>query len=60
MQIRQQITYLLLREHLSVPWHLVTAITDDVRCPVIIRRHSATGEILAFERTLKAWALALP
>ena len=60
MQIRQQIIDLLLREHLSVPWHLVTAITDHVRCPVVIRRHSAAGEILAFERTLKAWALAFP
>ncbi len=58
MQIGQQISDLLLVEHLAVGRHLVAAEPDHVRYAIIIGRHAAFRQILALENAFHAGALS--
>ena len=58
MQVGQQISDLLLVEHLAVGRHLVAAEPDHVRHAIIIGRHAAFRQILALENAFHAGALS--
>ncbi len=60
VQIRQQVVDLLLTEDLGVAWHLVAPQANDIRDPVVIRRHPAHWQIWPLENTFHAGALPAP
>jgi len=58
MQVGQQISDLLLVEHLAVGRHLVASEMNNVRHAIIIGRHAAFRQILALENAFHTGTLA--
>lgn len=57
MQVSEQIVDLLLIKNLPVCWHFVSAHFDDIGYAIIVRGHSAHGQILLLENALHTWPL---